>query len=218
MDENLIVELEKAGIVTATFRKLAPKKKVSIYRAALNAFAAAAVDRVGLDQIAAAAKISKGSLFQYFVNKDNLLAFVAEVFFDEYQLFWEHCLAREYGVRVRDRMLEYIGEQAGFWGRSKTEAAFCMKMLFQTGGHLAGQFKGRFSELHTSHVADIIERGIKTGEVRRDVPKRLLVELVLAVFLKINRDMMAAVSASGKSPSAGDLDSTLALLFSGISG
>ena len=104
MDENLIVELEKDGVVTATFRKLAPIKKDAVYRSALNAFASASAERAALDDIARKAKVSKGSLFQYFTHKNNLLAFVTELFFDEYQQFWESYLAREQAVRVHDRL------------------------------------------------------------------------------------------------------------------
>jgi len=218
MDENLIVEMEKAGVVTATFRKLAPPKKTAIYRAALNAFAVAAADRTALDDIARAAKVSKGSLFQYFTHKESLLAFVTEVFFDEYQQYWERYLSREHAVRVHNRMNDYTRALEEFWTSNPIGAAFCLNMLFENGGLLAAEFREHLVDLHRAHVTEIITRGINTGEIRRDLSRRALVDVLLAVLMSVNYTLMSTPVRGKKARGFVDREAVLKVLFSGMAG
>ena len=218
MDENLIVELEKDGVVTATFRKLTPIKKDAVYRSALNAFASASAERAALDDIARKAKVSKGSLFQYFTHKNNLLAFVTELFFDEYQQFWEAYLAREQAVRVHDRMIDYIRALEEFWTANSVEAAFCLNMLFENGGELANGFREHLIDLHRNHVTDIVARGISTGEIRRDLSHRALVDVLLSVLLSLNYSFMSTPSRGKKTRGFDDGESILRVLFGGMAG
>ncbi|MBN2227555.1 MAG: TetR/AcrR family transcriptional regulator [candidate division Zixibacteria bacterium] len=218
MDENLIVELEKDGVVTATFRKLPPTKKTAVYRAALSAFASASSDRTALDGIAHTAGVSKGSLFQYFTHKDNLLAFVTELFFDEYQQFWESYLAREQAVRVHDRMLDYVRTLEEYWTANPVEAEFCLNMLFENGGELSAGFRAHLVDLHRGHVTDIVARGINTGEIRRDLSRQALVDVLLAVLLSLNHTIMTAPARGKKARGFADREAVLRVLFSGMAG
>lgn len=54
------------------FLKLSEEKKESILQAAISEFAQEGYDRASTDNIVIKAKISKGSLFNYFINKQGL--------------------------------------------------------------------------------------------------------------------------------------------------
>lgn len=54
------------------FLRLSQEKQENILQAAISEFAEAGYDRASTDNIVAKAKISKGSLFNYFINKQGL--------------------------------------------------------------------------------------------------------------------------------------------------
>ena len=80
MDENIIVRLEREGVVTQTFRKLNPDKKNKLYKTAIHAFSTNVFDRVSFDSIAEGADVSKGSIFQYFINLYTIIMFCKSYF------------------------------------------------------------------------------------------------------------------------------------------
>lgn len=182
MNENIIVKLEKEGTVTTTFRKLDPDKKARLYRTALNAFSLSVFDRVSFDSIAEGAEVSKGSLFQYFGNKENLLRFVSEIYLDDYSRYWQEYVSNEHAVRARDRLTDFFSAQYDFWQESRREFAFYLKMLYENDRVLTSAFADRIRQIQTTYLAGIIMRGSETGEIRRDIESSRMAPVLLAVM------------------------------------
>jgi len=169
MDENIIVRLEQEKVVTATFRKLTPQKKEQIYNAALNLFSQEIFDRLSLDELATAAAISKGSLFQYFINKSNIFKFVSAVYIDEYNLFFADYFRNERAVRVTDRIKQYFLALIDYWSKNRVEFEYYLKLLYETDSNLSLEFVDQLRRTELSLIEDIISRGMQTGEIRRDI-------------------------------------------------
>jgi TetR/AcrR family transcriptional regulator, cholesterol catabolism regulator len=219
MDENLIIRLEKQKVVTATFRKLEPSRKNQIYQAALRAFAGDIFERVPLDLIAEGAVVSKGSLVQYFGEKENLLKFVAAVFLDEYQKFWEDYFMREHAVRAKERIVEYLKARLAQWEKEKTNFKFFMKMQYENRLELTAEFRESIAGIRTGFLQKIIERGMETGEIRRDLGMEPILFVILAVTSYLEKLYLAGmVQGKGK----GNLEETISQmidpLFDGIAG
>ena len=87
LDENVIVELVGRKVVSDTFRRLAPEKKLQVYRAATRLFGTYGYDGLSVNRICREAGISKGSFFQYFESKSYLLEFTILIF-DDYLAKW----------------------------------------------------------------------------------------------------------------------------------
>ncbi len=216
MDENIIVRLESEGVVTSTFRKLSPAKKQKLYQAALGCFAGDVFDRVSFETIAEAAGVATASLFQYFLNKENLLRFVCEIFADEYRRFLQEYFAREYAVKAKERIRSFFLAQFDFRQDKKVEFEFYMKMLFENSRLVTGDFVERMSHLQSQYISDIIARGAQTGEIRRDVdPDRISFVLSL-VFDGLYRYLPAEAQAGKKIYKTTSVDDIVALLFDGI--
>ena len=70
-----ILQLEQAGLVTRTFRRLDPERQEAV----LSAILAEAIEKgptsLNIKQVAARAEVSVGSLYQYFGSRDGLMAF-----------------------------------------------------------------------------------------------------------------------------------------------
>ncbi len=216
MDENIIVRLESEGIVTSTFRKLSPAKKQKLYQAALSCFAGDVFDRVSFDMIADAAGIAKASLFQYFLNKENLLRFVCEIFIDDYQQFLREYFKREYAVKAGERIRSFFMALFDFWQEKKIEFEFYMKMLFENSRSVTGDFVDRVSHLQGQYISDIIARGAQTGEIRRDVALDRISFVLSLVFDGLYRHMPAEVQSRDKKYRETLVDGVVALLFDGI--
>jgi AcrR family transcriptional regulator len=169
MDENIILSLARIGIVTATFRKLESEKKQAIYQNALKEFCADIFDRVSLDKIASSAGISKGSLLQYFTHKENLLNFISEIFLSEYERHWDNYFSREHPIRARDRVAAYLVARFDSWEKERLEFGFYMKMQYENSIDISRKFRERILALRHRHILEMVERGIRTGEIRGDL-------------------------------------------------
>ncbi|MEW6412060.1 MAG: TetR/AcrR family transcriptional regulator [Candidatus Zixiibacteriota bacterium] len=168
LDENLISELVSRGIVADTFRRLPADKKNRIYRVAINLFGEYGYDGLAIDQLCQQAGISKGSFFQYFPSKTHLLEFVILVF-DDYLAKWiAEIRASETAVLARDRLLYVYQAMVVNSKLFRDEERF---FLFITGAmqHSAVALEGIDPQRHIyDYVGEIIERGVQTGEIRRD--------------------------------------------------
>ena len=169
IDENLIVELERRGIVTPTFRKLAPAKKAVLYDAVMGEVAQSVFDRAALDNIAAAAEVSKGSLIQYFRNKNNMFFFTGEIFAGEYRQFLNDFHTREHAVRTGDRISNYFVGNLEYWERSRVQFRFYMKLFFENNASLTKSVCLLIRNLRMQSLKAIVSRGIETGQIRRDI-------------------------------------------------
>ena len=192
MDENAIVRLEQGGIVTATFRKLSPAKKEIIYKASLDAFAADVFDRVSLDIIADKAGVSKGSLIQYFNLKENLLLFVSEISFDNYQIFVEEYFASEDAVRIKERLEKFIISHFQYWVENQHEFRFLLKMVYENTNTLSKDFILGITEVQKERISTVLKRAIELGEIRRNLNIGVVSEIILAIFNDIIRQYSLA--------------------------
>ncbi len=169
IDENLVVELERRGIVTATFRKLSPAKKAAVYGAALSELAQAVFEKASLDRIAGAAGISKGSLIQYFRHKEGLFQFVAEVYLSEYRVFLEDYFARENAVRSIDRIRQFILGHLEYWEKGRGQFRFHLKLAYENDSGLTKAILSKIREMRLEYLKTIVRRGVETGQIRKDL-------------------------------------------------
>ena len=182
MNENLIIELERYGVVTDTFRKLSPDKKKVLYQTALGAFSENVFDRVSLDYIAETAAVSKGSLFQYFGNKENLLRFACEIFVDNYRQFWDSQGRRGEGVHTREQMRSFFLTLLDYRAERKVEYDFYVRMLYENSRTLTGEFIKRINDILLGRLGGIIHRGARTAEIRQDIPPERITFVITALI------------------------------------
>jgi AcrR family transcriptional regulator len=74
-----ILQLEEQGLVTRTFRRLDPTRQQAVLQAVLDEAAEKGPADVNIREVARRATVSVGSLYQYFGNRENLLAFAVEL-------------------------------------------------------------------------------------------------------------------------------------------
>ncbi|PKN90827.1 MAG: hypothetical protein CVU44_22400 [Chloroflexi bacterium HGW-Chloroflexi-6] len=73
--QNHILELEREGVVTRTFRRLDPERQQAIVSAILDEALEKGPAAINIKKVAERADVAIGSLYQYFNNRDGLLEF-----------------------------------------------------------------------------------------------------------------------------------------------
>jgi len=219
MNENLIIELEQSDVVSDTFRKLSPDKKKNIYRTALEAFAGDVFDRVSLDRVATGAGVSKGSLFQYFGNKENLLRFTAEIFIDNYGQFWESQRGRGGEIHTRERIRDFFITLLDFRDERRTEYDFYVKMLYENSRAHTDIFLKRINGIMLEHLNRIIIRGARIAEIRQDIPPERMALVIIGLIESSHRYSDAVGRrARGRERLIEIIEDVEKILFDGIGG
>ncbi|MDH3890345.1 MAG: TetR/AcrR family transcriptional regulator [candidate division Zixibacteria bacterium] len=212
LDENITANLAQRGIVTETFRRLTPDKKELIYRAAIDLFGKFGYDGLAVDQLCREAAISKGSFFQYFPSKSHLLEYVV-LMFDDFLTKWMADLKQaEKAVLARERLL-YLYDAIVV--NSKLYPAQERFFLFVTRGleHAAVRLEGIDLERHfNGYIAQIIQRGEQTGEIRGDFDVELTARLTSLLIEGLIRRRFRA----GRLPRRETGEYLISFLFDGI--
>jgi AcrR family transcriptional regulator len=182
LDENVIADLVRRKVVSDTFRRLMPDKKLRAYRTAVRLFGEYGYDGLAVDEYCREAGISKGSFFQYFPSKSHLLEF-AILIFDDYLLKWVSEIRRqETAVRARSR-IQYLYHALVV--NSKLHSAEQKFFLFVTHAlnHAGVAIEGIELDRHIAdYVSEIISRGEETGEIRGDFDVELTSYLVSVIL------------------------------------
>jgi len=182
LNENIVTELVKRGVINDTFRRLPSDKKERVYRTALSLIGEYGYDGLSVDQLCRQAGISKGSFFQYFPSKSHLLEF-AVIVFDDYLAEWmREMRSTETAVHARDRLV-YLFDAIVVNARLFPAEQLFFRYVAQASDHSAVTIEGINLERHlVGYLTDIIARGEATGEIRGDVDVASTVEFVFATF------------------------------------
>jgi len=217
LNENLIAELVELKVITDTFRRLPPDKKGQIYGQGIRLFGRYGYDGLSVDRICRECAISKGSFFQYFPSKTHLLELVL-LLFDDYVAQWVGDVRRrETVVHARDRLLYLYHELIINSKLYRAEQTF---YLFATRGlnHAGVEIEGIDPERHfREYIADIIERGEETGEIRGDFEVDRTAHLVALIIDAIVGRQFSPRRQSGQRMTASQVGEYLiSFLFDGI--
>jgi AcrR family transcriptional regulator len=182
--------------------------------AAENVFAEAGLSKAHVDEIARRAGVSVGSLYNYYDDRDGLLAAVLTARIDELRGDLEAARERTSDAPVRATMLELARVYFRFVGRRRT----FIRILFE--GELA-QLKDAYPTsnallpqcLHAfkGHFADLLAQGVREGSLPREHA-----DLDLWLFLGLLRGVVMR-DIRGFSPCReSDADRVIDVFFDGV--
>jgi AcrR family transcriptional regulator len=143
-----------------------------IVRAARRVIGESGFDEASMERIAHEAGISKGTIYLYFRNKEELLAHVAEHGFGELMERARQATTRALGagpklIALLHAALEHTGENREIFRvlQERTQMGFGGESLLATSLE-------RNREDLLGFVAEVIERGVKSHELRDCDPRR----------------------------------------------
>ncbi|MDB5512071.1 MAG: TetR/AcrR family transcriptional regulator [Enterovirga sp.] len=159
-----------------SFARLPRERRVGdILDAARSVFAEHGYENAGMSTIAEQAGVVEGTIYKYFANKRDLLNQVLSRWYEGMVADQNDQLAGIVGTRSRLRFV--------IWRHLKTiatEPALCRVFFLEV--RAAGEYHA--SDLHvlnrgyTRAAVAILREGIATGEVRPDIPVRLVRDII----------------------------------------
>lgn len=165
-----------AVIPKSTFRNLSEEKRQRIVRETVREFAAQGFQKASLNAIVARLGIAKGSLYQYFDNKETLFLYV----FDQFTGLVKGTLAEVVATSFR---------QTDFYAqiRSVAEAGITLidrhpefyeiylKLLFEQAVPRREELIAKVRLFSRDYFGPLCEDGRRRGQVRRDLPIEIIV-------------------------------------------
>lgn len=136
-------------------------------------------DHTTIDDIARTARVSRGTFFNYFENKDAVLASLHQVHMDKLPGIIDDLLARDLTTDERIRSLF----------NDVVEAAVTLEKYFRATTRELDRdlatpaISAARTQRFLVAFERILEAGVDSGEVRRDYPLRFLSQMVTAVYI-----------------------------------
>lgn len=167
--------------------------------AALDLFVEKGFSATRVEEVAARAGVSKGTLFLYFQSKEDLFkAVVRENIANKFPTWQEEFLSFE---GTSSEMLRYA--MTSWWDRiGKTRASGITKLVMseaQNFPEIAAFYQDEVIKPGNAMIRRILERGVQNGEFR-DIDLEQAVHIVVApmIFLMMWKHSMGACAASAK--------------------
>ncbi len=217
-----ILQLEQAGLVTRTFRRLDPERQQAILTAILDEASEKGPTALNIKQVARRAGVSVGSLYTYFPNREGMLAFAVELCvrfmtdaFDEFRPYL-------IGLPLREALAGYL---TGGIEWSRTYAGL-LKLFARAAYHgdpeLAESLVRPVATLLREMVRDMLNEAVARGEMRADVDLEATARVIHALTIAVGDGQLLSYlntyfQVTGESVSLErTLQALLALIWRGI--
>lgn len=166
----------------ATFRQLPPDKQERVFEAALEEFADRGYHQASLNRLVAQAGIPKGSLYQYFPNKEGI-----------FQHLFQHALTlvRRTLTAVKEETLEQdlftrleksLLAGVRFLKEHPRIYSLYLKIQFDKNVPLRGEFLAAVRRHAAEYFGSLVRRARERGELRPGLPEAATLFLLDAVF------------------------------------
>jgi TetR/AcrR family transcriptional regulator len=171
---------QKAAL--STFRHLSPDKQERVLDAALAEFAEQGYQAASLNRVVAQAGIAKGSLYQYFPNKEGIFNYIFQHALQMVRRTLtnvkEETLEENFFVRLEKSLL------AGVQFSRKHPKIFglYLKIQFDKNVPFRDEFLAAVRRHATEYFASLVRRAQARGELRPGVPKAAVLFLLDAMF------------------------------------
>lgn len=205
----------KKNIVSSLPRKEREKlyKRREILLAALEVFAEKGYEHANIEEIAVRAEFSKGALYNYFSNKEEMFIALLDEGFEDFERivkdgFDNHLPLREKFKRFTNGSLEYFEQNPDY-------LTLLFKENLQLKIKLISSFRERFAHKRQKLVAIMkapLQEGIKRGALR-SIDATQLVEVFWSIIFSF---LLHSRCSKNKASIGKDVEAILTIFFDGI--
>jgi AcrR family transcriptional regulator len=178
-----ILQLEQAGLVTRTFRRLDPERQQAILTAILDEAAEKGPEALSIKKVAERAGVSVGSLYTYFPNREGMLAFAVEVCVRFVTEQFDQYLPYLVALPLQDALEAYL---VGGVQWSQMYAGF-LRLFARAAYHgdpeLADSLVRPIATVLREMVAEIVAAAAKRGELRQGVDLEATTRIIHALTI-----------------------------------
>lgn len=166
----------------STFRHLPPDKQERVLDAALAEFAEQGYQAASLNRVVAKAGIAKGSLYQYFPNKEGIFNYIfqhaLQVVRRTLTTVKEETLEENFFVRLEKSLLAGVR----FSRNHPRIFSLYLKIQFDKNMPFRDEFLAAVRRHATEYFDSLVRRARSKGELRPGIPKAALLFLLDALF------------------------------------
>lgn len=188
--EPYIQALIQAGLATRTFRRLDANRQHAVLQALLDEAAEHGPGVLNVHFVARRAGVAVGSLYQYFGEREQMIAFILE-------LCRRYCLdtfaqARPYLLEMplRDALEMYLSYGVE-WSMSQAGLMrLFARAAYTGGGEPTERLVTPIADAMRGVILDLLRAGIERGEVRREIDLDATARLVHALLAAVGDAQM----------------------------
>lgn len=166
----------------ATFRQLPPDKQERVLDAALAEFADQGYQAASLNRLVAQAGIAKGSLYQYFPNKEGIFRHIFQFALKQVRrtltTVKEETLEENFFVRLEKSLLAGVR----FLREHPRVFSLYIKIQFDKNMPFRDEFLAAVRRHAAEYFASLVRRAKSRGELRPGVPEPAVLFLLDALF------------------------------------
>ena len=179
----IILQAEQKELVTRTFRRLDPQQQQTILKAILEEAGEKGPQDLNIKKVAERAGVSVGSLYQYFGNRQKLLAFAIELVvrvtvdtFNSYRPYMlEMSLQEALGAYLTGG-IEWSRQQAGF-------ARFFGAAAYHGDRQMGEKVVQPIADVLQAMLRDVFQAAARRGELREDIDLEASVRLLNVLLI-----------------------------------
>jgi AcrR family transcriptional regulator len=190
------------------------RRRERILAAAEQLFAAHGFAKTTVDEIAAAAGVSKGLVYAHHESKEDLLAAVWARQVDA----WTE--ATRLGVKLAPGSIaDAIGEVLAVSVRYARSHPLLRSILSQDPGSLLPHQRegvAAFARRYRSQLEPVLARGVRTGELRRDLDVPRTAELVWLIHFALIRELFVGPDRGWRADGDDLLRASIELVVAGL--
>ena len=180
-----ILELEKSGLVTRTFRRLDPDRQEAVVNAILEEAAEKGPAAISIKQVAQRAEASVGSLYQYFGSRSGLMQFAVRFVVRSVVALFK--LSQPYlaCMPLREALKSYLTEGVK-WGQLQGGLVrFFARAAYQGDHDLSQSVVRPIAVVMRQTVRDMLAQAAARGEVRSDVDLEAAARVVNVLMIAL---------------------------------
>ena len=174
--------LAQAEPALSTFRQLPPDKQERVLDAALAEFADQGYQAASLNRLVAQAGIAKGSLYQYFPNKEGIFRHIFQFALSRVQrtltTVKDETLEAGFFVRLEKSLLAGVG----FLREHPRIFSLYLKIQFDKNVPFREEFLAAVRRHAAEYFASLVRRAKARGELRPGAPEAAVLFLLDALF------------------------------------
>ncbi|MEA5079040.1 MAG: TetR/AcrR family transcriptional regulator [Anaerolineaceae bacterium] len=178
-----ILQLEQAGLVKRTFRRLDPQRQIAIVDAILYEAGEKGIKTIGISEVAARAGVAVGSMYQYFPNRQGMIDFAIDL--SVHYLIDAVELYRQYldSYSLYDGLLAFVNAGVEMSRTQQGMLRFYGRAAYQGDPELSERVVKPVADCFYSLVRDLLEKARARGEIRADVDIEAITRLINTLLI-----------------------------------
>lgn len=172
----------EASPVRPTFLNLPPEKRERIIDAALTEFADKGFEQASLNAVVAASGIAKGSLYQYFTDKQGIFLYLFEVAVGVVRRTLLGVKEETREADVFTRLEKSLLAGVDFLRRHPRLFGLYVRILYDQRTPRRQELLAAVRRFAADYFASLVRQGLARGEIRADISPEAAIFLLDAVF------------------------------------